>query len=177
MTEDFSPNTQTPNIPLFVLAGILASMISGAAIRLLANFGGTNPTYEHADESTVSPPNGMEERYAAAWRDRKRRFFVFRIIQLSLFALVLALWVVTRKRPYVAPRPVLFGFAVWFISYMAAGVWLNRFRCPRCGKLYYWRWELKGYTDRQKRWSDCRYCGLHQDEMPLQTEPITVGAR
>lgn len=55
---------------------------------------------------------------------------------------------------------------------MAAGVWLNRFRCPRCGKLYYWRWELKGYTVREKRWSDCRYCGLHQDELPLQTEPL-----
>jgi predicted Zn-dependent protease len=178
VTEEFAPNAQTtPNIPLFVLAGILASIISGAAIRLLAHFGGTNLTYEHVDESTVSPPNGMEERYAAAWRDRKRRFFVFRVVQLSLFALVLALWVVTRKHPYVAPRPVLFGFAVWFISYMAAGVWLNRFRCPRCGKLYYWRWELKGYTERQKRSSDCRYCGLHQDEMPLQTEPITVTAQ
>jgi predicted Zn-dependent protease len=178
VTEEFAPNAQTtPNIPLFVLAGVLASIISGAVIRLLTRFGGSNPAYEHDFESTISPPDATEERYAAAWRDRRRRFLVVKAVQLSFFALLFALWVVTRRHPYVAPRPVLFGFAVWFISYMVAGVWLNRFRCPRCGKLYYWRWELKGYTERQKRWSDCHYCGLHQDEMPLQTEPITVGAR
>jgi predicted Zn-dependent protease len=178
VTEEFAPNAQTtPNIPLFVLAGVLASIISGAAIRLLARFAGSNPAYEHVEESAASPADGTEQRYAAAWRDRKRRFIVFRVVQLSLFALVLALWLVTRKHPYVAPRPVLLGFGGWFIAYMIAGAWLNRFRCPRCGKLYYWRWELKGSTERQKRWSDCHYCGLHQDEMPQHSQPVAVGAR
>jgi predicted Zn-dependent protease len=178
VTEDFAPNAQTtPNIPLFVLAGVLASIISGAVIRFLAKLGGSNPAYGYVGESAVSALDGTEERYAAAWRDRRRRFLVLKATQLSFFALLVALLIVTRRHPYVAPRPVLLGFAAWFIAYMVAGAWLNRFRCPRCGKLYYWRWELKGYTEREKRWTDCRYCGLHQDEMPLQTQAIAVSAR
>lgn len=111
VTEEFAPNAQsTPNIPLFVLVGVLASIISGAAIRLLAHSGGSNPAYELVVESTVSPPGATEEqRYVAAWRDRKRRFYVVRVVQLSFFALLFALWFVTRRHPYLAPQPVLFG--------------------------------------------------------------------
>jgi hypothetical protein len=63
------------------------------------------------------------------------------------------------------PRPLL-ALPVWFIAYIAVGIWLNRFRCPRCGKLYYWRVELKGYIERQTKWRDCRHCGLPQDTGP-----------
>jgi hypothetical protein len=179
VTEDFAPNARTtPNIPVFVLAGVLASMISGAVIRFLAKLGGGNPAYDHVFEPTIWPKDaGEEQRYAAAWRDRRRRPLVARVVQLSFFVLIFAFWVATRKHPYVAPQSVLFAFAAWFVALMAAAVWVNRFRCPRCGKLYYWRWELRGYTEREKRPSDCRYCGLHQDEMPLQTQPVAVSAR
>jgi hypothetical protein len=40
--------------------------------------------------------------------------------------------------------PALFAFLAWILGYVIAGIWLNRFRCPRCGKLYYWRLEWKG---------------------------------
>jgi hypothetical protein len=84
------------------------------------------------------------------------------------------------KTTLIAFFPILFGaaflnlqrqgvlvvFPVWFIAYIVAGVWLNRFQCPRCGKLYYWRREWKGSIERQKHWRDCHHCGLPQDAEP-----------
>jgi hypothetical protein len=162
--------TQIPNLHAFVLAGVAAGLISAVAIRLLTRLSGGNPGYQHVDETTVPPLDHIAELYAAARRDRRRRFFVFKTVQFSLFALMFILFIVTRKHPYVSSRVVLLVFAAWFISYIAAGVRLNRFRCPRCGKLYYWRWDLKGSVERQRRWRDCHYCGLQQDQNP--SEPI-----
>jgi hypothetical protein len=161
---------QVPNLHAFVLAGVVGGLISAVAIRLLTRMGGGNPGYQHGDEITGPLVDNMAELYAAAWRDRRRRFFVFKTVQFSLFALMFILFIVTRRRPYVSFRVVLLVFAAWFISYIAAGVWLNRFRCPRCRKLYYWRWDLKGSVERQRRWRDCHYCGLPQDQNP--SEPI-----
>lgn len=158
---------QIGNLRAFILAGVVAAAMSAAAIRWITHLSGSNPGYEH-DETTVSPVVHTAEHYVAAWRDRRRRFFVFKTVQFSLFALVFVLFVVARKHPYVSSRVVLLVFAAWFISYIAAGVWLNRFRCPRCGKLYYWRWELKGSAERQRRWRDCHYCGLQQDQDPSE---------
>jgi hypothetical protein len=62
----------------------------------------------------------------------------------------------------------LLAIPAWFVAYMVAGIWLNRFVCPCCGKLYYWRWKLKGALERQKNWRDCHHCGLHQDALPTQ---------
>jgi hypothetical protein len=100
--------------------------------------------------------------YAAAWRDRRRRMIIFKCVQIAFFPAVLLAAILPRR--YASS--FLAVFVVWFLLYLATGVWLNRFRCPRCGKLYYWRLERKGYMDRQRQWRDCRYCGLHQDAEP-----------
>lgn len=151
----------------YLLVGVVTGGICAGAIRLLAYFSGSNPRYEGADQNSATHLAGVEAHYAAAWQDRRVRFFVFKAVQFSLFGLMLLLFVLTRKNPYLPSRMVLSVFAAWFIAYIAAGVWLNRFRCPRCGKLYYWRVQLKGSTQRQKRWRDCHYCGLQQDQCPI----------
>ena len=159
--------SQIPNLGAYVLVGVMGGVISAAAIRLLAHLSGNNPGYEHVSETSVPAAVHTAERYAAAWRDRKRRFFVFKTVQLSMFALVFVLFLAAGNHPHVSSGVVVLPvFGGWFITYMVAGVWLNRFRCPRCGKLYYWRWELKGSVERQKRYRDCHYCGLKQDQMP-----------
>ena len=100
------------------------------------------------------------ERYAAAWTDRRRRMVIFKATQWAFFALLLiALLVNCSIYPNLSHRFML-CFPLWFLGYMAAGVWLNRFRCPRCRKLYYWRLELKEYMTR------CRHCGLPEDTTP-----------
>jgi hypothetical protein len=61
-------------------------------------------------------------------------------------------------------RTVILTFAAWFVGQMAAGVWLNRFRCPRCENLFYWKWGWK--IEKTKGWRRCRHCGLSQDSAP-----------
>jgi hypothetical protein len=108
-------------------------------------------------------------RYSAAWRDRRRRMVVFRTVQFLLFPIVLGAEFLSSKNPCVGEDsmpPVLFAFLAWILGYVIAGIWLNRFRCPRCGKLYYWRLEWKGALERQKNWRACHHCGLQQDALP-----------
>jgi Cytochrome oxidase complex assembly protein 1 len=157
---------QIPNLAAYVLAGVVAAVASGAVVRWIGHLSGSNPGYYRVDQSGVPPGVRTAEYYAAAWRDRRQRFFVLRLVQFSSCALILTGWAVSPKHPYVSGRVVLLVFAAWLTAYIAAGVWLNRFRCPRCGKLYYWRLGLKGSAERQKRWRDCHWCGLQQDQCP-----------
>jgi fatty-acid desaturase len=105
------------------------------------------------------------DRYAAAWRERRRRIRAFKATQLAFFPILLVAAYVCSKRPSASDEFV-FTIAIWFIGYIVVGVWLNRFRCPRCGNLYYWRVQLKGAMGRQKEWRSCHYCGLPQDAAP-----------
>lgn len=149
---------------VLVVAGILGGIASGLLIRCLGHFGGIDPLYEAASHTRISPSARTTECYAKAWRDRRRRMIVFKTVQISLFPMILVLWFLSSLHPNWGR--VILAFPAWLVAYLAAGVWLNLFRCPRCGKLYYWRVHLKGYMQRQTRWRDCRYCGLQQDQCP-----------
>jgi hypothetical protein len=108
-------------------------------------------------------------RYAEAWRDRRRRMVLFKTIQFLFLPMILAAAVISSKLPgtYRKSMPQAFiALPIWFVAYVAAGVWLNRFRCPRCGKFYYWRLEWKGSVERQKNWRNCHHCNLQQDARP-----------
>jgi hypothetical protein len=140
------------------LAAVPAALLCAAALRLLSHLSGNGPRYEWA-HGTVAPASPAH--YAAAWKDRKRRMLVFKAVQFSFLFMIAVFWYLSSSHAYVG-SPLLV-IAAWFVAYIVAGTWLNLFRCPRCGKLYYWRFELRGSMERQKRWRDCRYCGLPQD--------------
>jgi len=146
----------------FVVAGLLGGIASGLLIRWIGQLGGKDPGYRVVGQPSVPPSIDMVERYAKAWRDRRRRMVVFKTVQLSFLPMILVLWYLFSIHPEW--HRLLLALPAWFTAYMAAGVWLNRFHCPRCGRLYYWRAQLKGSMPRQKRWRDCRYCGLQQDQ-------------
>ena len=154
-----------------VVAGILGGIASRLLIRWLGHFSGNDPLYE-AGHTGVPPAPRTTEYYAKAWRDRRRRMVVFKTVQISFFPMILLLWYLSSIRPESDRVRRVLAVPTWFIAYVAAGVWLNRFRCPRCGKLYYWRVQLKGYMQRQTRSRDCRYCGLQQDQCPSAFGPI-----
>ena len=82
------------------------------------------------------------ERYAAAWRDRKRRFVIY-VVALNSFWILILFGFLSQidGRFNASGRPVFVAFTVWFVGQIAAGVWLNRFRCPGCGNLFYWKWS------------------------------------
>ena len=98
-------------------------------------------------------------RYEEAWRDRHRRMAAFKFMQYAGLPTILG----APFLHYLSPRHGLLALPAWFVSYVVAGVWLNRFRCPRCGKLFYFRWELK----MRKNWRDCRHCGLGEGAVPI----------
>jgi len=100
--------------------------------------------------------------YAIAWRDAARRMIAFRSVQLVFFPIILAFAFLATKSASAADSAAKFVIPGWLALYGATGVWLNRFRCPRCGKLFYWRLERRGYLERAKKWRSCRHCGLEQ---------------
>jgi hypothetical protein len=102
------------------------------------------------------------ELYAAAWKDRKRRFLTYVVVLNSIWVLVLLGFA---SRFDLSGKTVVLAFATWFVGQVAAGVWLNRFRCPRCGKFFYWKWSWK--IEKKKAWRRCRHCDLNQDSAPV----------
>jgi hypothetical protein len=106
------------------------------------------------------------ERYAEAWKDRKRRFLTY-VVALNSFWLLALLGFLSQRDPRFdfSGRTVLIAFVVWFLGQMTAGVWLNRLHCPRCGNLFYWKWSWK--IEKTKNWRCCRHCGLRQDALPV----------
>jgi hypothetical protein len=110
-----------------------------------------------------------EERYAAAWQDRPRRLVLFRTMQIALIPMMIGLIYL-----YGSRRATLLNASVVVLIplclYGIVGVWLNRFRCPRCGGLYYWNPRRRGYLQRQRAWRDCRHCGLKQDTLYISNE-------
>jgi hypothetical protein len=106
---------------------------------------------------------------AVAWRDAAGRIVAFRSIQLAICPIILAFAFLSKKSASAANNAAKFAIPAWLALYVGAGVWLNRFRCPRCGKLFYWRLERQGYMDRARRWRSCRHCGLQQGSGPDTT--------
>src|ERR1700693_5691390 len=115
----------------------------------------------------ISANSPETARYAAAWQDRRRRMIVFKTIQISSIPVWIGIFYLSSTHPSASSH-LLLGMPIWFVAYMVTGVWLNRFRCPRCGKFYFWIWQWKGATERQKKWRDCHHCGLTQDAKPTQ---------
>jgi len=102
-------------------------------------------------------------QYAAAWKDRKRRFLTY-VVALNSFWVIVLPGFLSQADPRfdLSGRTLLMEIAAWFVAQTAAGVWLNRFRCPRCGNLFYFTWKM----ERAKNRRACRHCGLVQDSRP-----------
>ncbi len=98
--------------------------------------------------------------YAAAWKDRKRPLVVFRTVQIMGIPVIIGAAYESSKWG----RSALIAVPVWFFVYVLVGIWLNRFRCPRCAKLFFWRFPPETVT--QSTWRECRHCGLRQDTEP-----------
>jgi predicted RNA-binding Zn-ribbon protein involved in translation (DUF1610 family) len=109
--------------------------------------------------------SGDAARYAAAWNDRRRRYVAFRASWVLLPILVV-LAVLSFQGQRLSRLQVLLRIGLALIPYVAVGIWVDRFRCPRCGKLYYWSIERKKYVQKLRTWRDCRHCGLQQDALP-----------
>lgn len=163
-----------PNFGELLFAGTLAAIVAAMLIQQVRRWSGGDPAYEPAAEIRRADGIHTAEYYARAWRDCRRRRFALQTVQLSCVPmLVLACYWASIHRQ-VAGAWLAAG---WFLAFFSAGVWLKRFRCPRCGKLFYWRLQFKGYMQRESKskWRCCRYCGLTQDQYPSGESQIFNG--
>jgi predicted Zn-dependent protease len=116
-----------------------------------------SPTVISADST-----NSYEAiRYGAAWKDRRFRMAVFTAMQLVFFLIlfVFAFLSAIRLDPGINPFPL---FLLWFLIYLHTAIWLNRFRCPRCGQFYYRKPLRQGPQNSHA----CRHCGVLEDSGP-----------
>jgi len=77
--------------------------------------------------------------YDEDWRDLRSRIRLFWFVWLSgvpLIALVAA--ALDRISPKIANQTGVGLVIAWMIAFVAAGIYRQAFKCPRCGKWYFW---------------------------------------
>jgi hypothetical protein len=82
--------------------------------------------------------------YDSKWRDlrQRSRFFWFVFLVWAPASAVIST-VLDAISPRLGSRHFLWITGPWMIAYLAAGVWLMRFRCPQCRELFFSRLELE----------------------------------
>ena len=109
-------------------------------------------------DGVVASPAEVE-RYATAWR--QRRFRTRLLVAILLVSFVIISVVAVKEAMSVDSSPWVVGLLVWAIPVTAATMWLEKFRCPRCGKQYH----NPRRRDLLPDWL-CNHCGLLRDSMP-----------
>lgn len=86
------------------------------------------------DESGTSD----ELRYAAAWRSLRTRRWTLGI--LALFCLPVVMGAV-----HLLPQgPLQASVAgMWMALFAASMIWMASFRCPKCGRFFWWTWTRR----------------------------------
>ncbi len=98
------------------------------------------------------PPTPEIERYKAAWQARRLRLAIFFLAEIALCA---GLSLATHRWLIMACLIAMFGLLPW----------LYRFRCPRCGAIFWSRWGAD--IGRMRRAPvQCEHCGLGLNEVP-----------
>lgn len=101
------------------------------------------------------------------WQDYRRRRNLALFAFLGYVPFVFMIAVVT-GRLFHSTTP---GFAVafgWMIFLVVAGTRCERFRCPRCGKLFFAKWWYHNSFARR-----CVHCGLPKYASPESYRPDT----
>jgi hypothetical protein len=95
----------------------------------------------------LSSMNGVPDHYEKAWKDLRRRRTVF-----------VSMLVATAPIVYFVRQPPVFA---WFFVVFGAAVWVQFFRCPRCGEEFAATWWWRNVFTRK-----CLHCGLHSGARP-----------
>jgi hypothetical protein len=99
-----------------------------------------------------------EMNYDENWRDLRSRIRLFWFVWLSgvpLIALVAA--ALDRILPKIANQTGVGLVIAWMVAFVAAGIYRQAFKCPRCGKWYFWTGLYHNPFARK-----CLHCGLRR---------------
>ncbi|QQP94894.1 hypothetical protein [Lysobacter enzymogenes] len=99
--------------------------------------------------------------YARQWRDRRARRLWFYGVWIGGFAvLALLMFGVLPHFPQIPAGAIFVVLGLtWLAGSFFAGMRLQRFPCPRCGRSYFMTSLIYFPFARQ-----CRHCGLPRDE-------------
>jgi hypothetical protein len=104
----------------------------------------------------------MQADYEAAWRDFRKRSIILWAAALGYvpgmafisIAIVLPLSALTGIKPDNIVLPVA---VCWLATIVITGFYRSLFRCPRCGKEFFWgSWFVNSFARK------CMHCGLRK---------------
>jgi len=97
--------------------------------------------------------------YDANWRDLRTRIRLFWFAWLSGPSMLLIVTVLHLIFPKLANwnRTGVGLIVMWMVTFVAAGIYRQAFRCPRCGKWYFSTWLYHNPYARK-----CLHCGLRR---------------
>ncbi len=79
-----------------------------------------------------------DHRYAAAWRSLRTRRWVLGVLVLGCLPVVIGAIRLSPEGPiqmYVA--------SAWMAAFVASMIWMAGFRCPSCGRFFWWTWTRR----------------------------------
>ena len=108
-----------------------------------------NPYRAPREPAKPSRPDSTSD-YSAAWGDYRRR----RLVCIgATVAMALVGWIIVRLHP--SDTVIIFVFTPFLVAWFASWFWELRWRCPRCGNLYFVRLPLPNPAAQR-----CLHCRL-----------------
>jgi len=100
--------------------------------------------------------------YQRSWQDLHRRTIAFRLVVVSYVpAMALAILATDVFANYVPARLAVYAAAAWLTMFVAADLYRQAFRCPRCGHHFFRRAAWHGWDTRH-----CLSCDLPLWDVP-----------
>jgi hypothetical protein len=109
------------------------------------------------DGGSAAPGEVERERYAAAWRSLRTRRWTLGMLVLACLPVVGAVRLFPEGPIQVSVAGTWMALLAWSMLWMAA------FRCPRCGRFFWWTW-----TRRNPFTPKCLHCGTPVGAGPSQ---------
>jgi hypothetical protein len=97
-----------------------------------------------------------DQRYAAAWRSLRTRRWTLGLLVVACLPVVVGALRLFPEGPIQASIA-----GAWMASFAVSMIWLAAFRCPRCGRFFWWTW-----TRRNPFAQRCLHCGTASGSAP-----------
>lgn len=97
-----------------------------------------------------------EQRYAEAWRSLRTRRWVLGLLVIACLPVVVGAVRLLPEGPMQASVA-----SAWMALFASSAIWLASFRCPKCGRFFWWTW-----TRRNPFAMKCLHCGTPVGSTP-----------
>jgi hypothetical protein len=99
---------------------------------------------------------GLDRDYTRGWKNYRRRRRWLCGVMVASFAILMISAALIHDKPVAEVVCGIF-ISIWFLASLVFLIWRGLFRCPRCGRYFYWTW-LRHDSFAQR----CIHCGLRK---------------